>query len=147
MPNLNLTPEILAAALQGLEAQRAQVESHIAEVRRLLGARTPEPAAAAKAPKSKRKMSDAGRRRMAEAAKQRWAEHRRKAETATKGKEPAAATKTPRPKRKMSATGRKRIVEATRKRWAEYRRKRAEAAKSAGNPPVMRKAAQKKAAK
>ena len=39
MPEQNLTPEILTTALQGFEAQRAQVESHIAEVRRMLGAR------------------------------------------------------------------------------------------------------------
>jgi len=38
MPNLSLNPELLAAALQGLEAQRAQVESHIAAVQRMLGA-------------------------------------------------------------------------------------------------------------
>ena len=131
MPEQNLTPEILAAALQGLEAQRAQVESHIAQVRRMLGARArpQHPAAPAEAPQPKRGMSAAARKRMAAGQQRRWAEHRQKAEAATKAKEPAAATKTPRPRRKMSAAGRKRIVESTRRRWAEYRRKKAEAAK------------------
>ena len=96
MPEQNLTPEILSAALQGLEAQRARLESHIAEVRRLLGGRALEPAAAAKTPKPKRRMSAAGRRRMAEAAKKRWVEFRRKqVEAATKAKAPVAAAKTP----------------------------------------------------
>jgi colicin import membrane protein len=142
----NLTPEILAAALQGLEAQRAQVESHIAEVKRMLGGRAQPATAPAEAPKPKRKMSAAGRRRMAEAAKKRWAEHRRKAEAAAKAKEPAAAAKAPRSRRKMSAAGRKRIADATRKRWAQYRRKKAEAAKAKGRAAV-RKTAPRRAAK
>ena len=124
MPEQNLTPEILAAALQGLEAQRARLDAHIAEVRRLLGARTHEPAAAAKAPRPRRRLSTAALKRIVEAQKKRWAEfHRKKA---------AAAAKAPRLKRRMSAAARKRIVEANRKRWAEYRRKQAEAAKISG---------------
>ena len=142
----NLTPEILTAALQGLEAQKARLEAHIAEVTGLLGARPQEPAAAAKAPKPKRKMSAAGRRRMAAGQQRRWAAHRQKAEAATKAKEPAAAANTPRPKRKMSAAGRKRIVAATRKRWAEYHRRKAEAAKGAGKPAVIKKSSKKRAA-
>ena len=85
MPEQNLTPEILAAALQGLEAQWARLDAHLAEVRRMLGGRAQPATAPAEAPKRKRKMSAAGRRRMAEAAKKRWAEYRRKkAEAATK---------------------------------------------------------------
>ena len=127
MPEQNLTPEILTAALQGLEAQRARLDAQIADVQRMLGARPQKPAPAA-APKPKRKMSAAGRRRMAEAAKKRWAAQRHKAEAATKAKETTAAAKTPRPKRKISAAGRKRMVEGSQKRWAEYRRRKAEAA-------------------
>ena len=140
MPEQNLTPEILAAALQDLEAQRAQVESHIAQVRRLLGARPQQPAAAAKAPRPRRRLSTAALKRIVEAQKKRWAEYHRK-----RAKEPSAATRIRRPKRKMSAAGRKRIADATRKRWAEYRRKQAEAAKAKG-PAVVKKAAPKKVA-
>lgn len=123
VPEQNLTPEILTAALQGLEAQRARLDARIGAVRRMLGARTQEPAAAAKAARPRRKMSAAARSRIGAAAKKRWAEYNRNKSTAAK------AAKTPRPKRKMSAAARKRISGATRKRWPEYRRKKAEAAK------------------
>jgi hypothetical protein len=147
MPEQNLTPEILAAALQGLEAQRARLDAHIAEVRRLLGARTHEPAAAAKAPRPRRRLSTAALKRIVEAQRKRWADyHQKKAEDVKKAEEPAAATKTPRPKRKMSAAGRKRIADATRKRWAEYNRKKAEAAQKTEEPAAVKKAAPKKAA-
>ena len=129
MTELNLTPEILAAALQGLEAQRARLDAHIAEIRRLLGARPKQPTASPDVVRPKRKMSAAGRRRIAAATKKRWAEfHRKQAEAAKAAKKPAAAAKSPQPKRKMSAAGRKRIADATKKRWAEFRRKKAEAA-------------------
>ena len=129
MPEQNLTPEILAAALQGLEAQRARLDAHIAETRRLLGARPQQPTAPPDVVRPKRKMSAAGRKRIAAATKKRWAEfHQKQAEAAKTAKEPAAAAK---PKRKMSAAGRKRIADATRKRWAEFHRKKAEAAAKA----------------
>jgi hypothetical protein len=129
MPKPNLTPEVLNAALQGLEAQRARLDAHIAEVKRLLGARPQQPSAPAEAPKLKRKMSAAGRKRIAAATKKRWAEyHRKQAAAGQKVKQPAAAAKTSKPKRKLSAAALKHIVEAQRKRWAEYHRKRAEAA-------------------
>lgn len=83
MPEQHLNPEILAAALHGLEAQRARLDTPIAEVRRLLGARLQQPSAPSEAPRPKRKMSAAGRKRMAQAAKRRWAGfHRQKAEAA-----------------------------------------------------------------
>ena len=138
MPEQNLTPEILAAALQGLEAQRARLDAHIAAVRHLLGARTQEPAAAAKAARPRRRLSAAALKHIVEAQKKRWAEYHRK--------QAAAAAKTPRPKRKMSAAARKRISDATRKRWAEYRRKQAEAAAKAKGPAVVKKVAPKKVA-
>jgi hypothetical protein len=89
MPKPTLTPEILTAALQGLEARKAQVESAIAEVRRMLRARgRPEqPAAPAEDPKRKRRMSAAARKRISDATRKRWAEyHRKKAQAAKKGK-------------------------------------------------------------
>ena len=78
MPNPTLTPEILTAPLQGFEAQRARLDAHMAAVRRMLGARTQEPAAAGKAFKPKRRMSAAGRKRIGAAAKKRRAENHRK---------------------------------------------------------------------
>jgi hypothetical protein len=95
MPISNLTPELLAAALQGLEAQRARLDAHIAEVRRMLGARPQKPAPPPAARKPKRKMSAAGRKRIAEATRKRWAEYRRRqAETAGKARGRAAVRKT-----------------------------------------------------
>ena len=84
MPEQSLTPEILTAALQGLEAQKARLESQIAEVRRTLGARTQQPAAQDAAPKRKRKMSAAARKRIAAAQKARWAEYHQKRAAAEK---------------------------------------------------------------
>jgi len=94
MPEQNLTPEILAAALQGLEAQRVRLDAHIAEVRRLMGARPQQLTAQAEAPKPRRKMSAAGRKRISDATRKRWAEyHRKKAEAATLAKGPATGKK------------------------------------------------------
>ncbi len=91
MPKPNLSPEILTAALQGLEAQRARLESQIAVVKRTLGARAQQPTD----PKPKRKMSAAARKRIAEAQRKRWAEyHQKKTEATRNAKGPAAATKT-----------------------------------------------------
>ena len=84
MPRLNLNPEILTAALQGLEAQKARLESQIAEVRRMLRPRAQQPAAPASAPKPKRKLSAAARKRMAAAQKARWAEYHQKRAAAEK---------------------------------------------------------------
>ncbi|MBM3747838.1 MAG: hypothetical protein FJW34_18785 [Acidobacteria bacterium] len=73
---------LLTAALEGLEQQRREIEKHITEVRKMLGART---AARQTAPaaKPKRVLSAAGRRRIAEAQKRRWA--LAKAKTSKKG--------------------------------------------------------------
>jgi hypothetical protein len=154
MPKQNLNPEILAAALEGLEAQRARLDAHIAQTRRLLGTRPQEPAAAAETPRPKRKMSAAARKRISIATRKRWAEHHRKlAAAAQSSKPPAAVAKPPRRKRKMSAAARKRISDATRKRWAEYRRKKEEAQaapkKPAAKAPVKaaKRTAKKTAAK
>ena len=77
-----LAPDILAAALAGLEVQRARIDGQIAEVRALMGRRGPgRPPAAARsvsaatpAPKKKRrKLSPEGRARIIAATKKRWA--------------------------------------------------------------------------
>jgi hypothetical protein len=85
MPQQELSLELLTAALQGLEAQRDRIASHIAQVRRILGVRPRRPAAPPEAPKGRRSMSAAGRKRIAAAARKRWAEWRKqKAATAKK---------------------------------------------------------------
>ena len=75
-----LNPEILQAAIEGLELQRTRLDELIAQVRARLGKRGPgrPPKAAKKAStkptKKKRTISAAGRKRIAAAAKKRWAE-------------------------------------------------------------------------
>jgi hypothetical protein len=111
-----LTPDILKAALSGLEAQRQRIDGQINEVRRLLGSnpRTATQTAAPEAPsRPKRTMSAAARSRIAAAQRKRWAET--KATSA-----PAAPGKAVR-KRKLSAAGRKAIAEAAKRRWAALR--------------------------
>jgi hypothetical protein len=129
MPVQTLTPEILAAALQGLGAQRQRVESQIADVRRMLGG---GPAAVPGVRGPRRKRSAAVRRKMAEAQRRRWAA-RKEPQQAQAPAKAATAPAPPARKRKMSAAGRKAIIEATKKRWAEFRKaqKQAAAKKSA----------------
>ena len=104
MPKQNLNPEILAAALEGLEAQRARLDTHIAQTRRLLGTHSQEPAAAAETPRPKRKMSAAARKRISDATRKRWAEYRRKkAEAQAAPKKPAAKA----PRKAAKATAKK----------------------------------------
>lgn len=90
MPNIDIA--VLQAALQGLEAKRAQIEEQIAQVRAALSQKGRVPTVAA-APagsillpaKKRRRMSPEGRRRIAEATRRRWEEFRRaKAEAAAK---------------------------------------------------------------
>jgi len=142
MPNQKLSREILSAALVGLEAQREQVDSRIAEVRRMLRARpeataadgTPQ-AAAPKARRQRRGMSAAARRRIAEAQRKRWEAYHRAQQTPSTSKK-AAGKPAARAKRRISAAGRKAIADAARKRWAEFRKAAAKApakaAKKAG---------------
>ena len=121
MPQQKLSPQLLTAALEGLEAQKNQIDSHIAQVGRMLGVRPKGPAAPPEAPKRKRKISVAARKRIAVAQKKRWAEYR--------NQKAAAVKEAKAPRRKMSAAGRKRIAAATRKRWAEWRKNKAAAKK------------------
>jgi hypothetical protein len=110
-----LTPEILQAALIGLDAQRQRIDGQISEIRRLLGSnsRSAAPAATPEAPsRRKRTMSAAARARIGAAQRKRWAES--KAASA-----PAAPKKVW--KRKLSAAGRKAIAEAAKRRWAALR--------------------------
>ena len=134
MPTQTLSPEILAAALQGLESQRALIDTQIADVQRLLrngsGSAIAKPAslvttAADEAPRARRTMSASARRRIADAQKKRWAAFHQAEAAEKKPVAKATAVKPTAPeapvrKRKMSAAGRKRIIEATKKRWAAF---------------------------
>jgi len=102
MPTQKLTPEIIAAAVEGYEAQKARINQKIAELKALLAGDTPE-AATPEAPKPKRRLSAAGRRRIIEATKKRWAAVR----AAKAQQEKAATKKTARktPVKKAAAAG------------------------------------------
>ncbi len=111
------TPDILEAALSGLDAQRQRLETQIAEIRRLLDPRFrgATPPATPKAPTARKKwtMSAAGRARIAAAQRKRWAAQK-------------AVVAPPQPKkvgrkRRLSPAGRKAIIEATNRRWAAVR--------------------------
>ena len=125
MPQLKLSDDILAAALEGYEAQKNRVSAKIAEIRSILGGT----AAPSEGAKPKRKVSAAARRRMARAQKLRWKKIKQSAA-------PAQAA-TAKPKRRLSAGARKRIAAAQKKRWAAIKK----AAK-----PQPAKAKRKKAA-
>jgi peptidoglycan hydrolase CwlO-like protein len=84
--------EILEAALQGLEAQRARLDEQIAQVRSLMGRRAGRPSrsesaaaetanhtgAASSGGRKKRVLSPEARKRIAAAQKKRWAAFRKR---------------------------------------------------------------------
>jgi len=77
-----LSPEVLQAALEGLELQRSHLDEQIAWLRARLGAkrrgRPPKAAReAAKAARKKRTLSAAARKKISAAQKKRWAEFRK----------------------------------------------------------------------
>ena len=120
-----LSPDVLEAALQGLEAQRKRIGDQIAQVRHMLGTSTRPTAGRELVASRKRTMSAAARHRIAAAQKKRWQEFRKRSQQVpTK----ASSAKSPLRKHKLSAAGRKAIAEAARKRWAAVR-----AAKEAQN--------------
>ena len=140
MPIGRLTPELIAAAIEGFEAQKTRIDGTISELRSLLPGGRPEAAAMLEAPKRKRrKMSAAARKRIGEAQRKRWAE-------AKKSTEPAPQ-EAPKPKRKLSAAGRKRIIAATKKRWAAVRAAKAQQEKAAAKKTAAKKTAKRTAAK
>ena len=115
--------DLLAAALVGYQAQLAEVEGKVAEIRAQLGGRRiPASTDGSSASKPKRNMSAAGKARIIAALKKRWAAFHKEHGT------DAPAKKSRGGKRKMTAAGRKAIAEATRKRWAAYRAAKAKAA-------------------
>jgi hypothetical protein len=135
MPTQKLTAEILAAAIEGFEAQKRRIDERIAEVREMLDGGHSKAAATPEVLKGKRrKMSAAARKRIGDAQRKRWAE--------SKGTVQAVApSEGPKRKRKLSAAGKRAIVEATKKRWAAFH-----AAKAAAKPVLTKKSAAKKTA-
>lgn len=77
----SLDPEILAAALEGLQQKAQRLDEQIAAVRILMGQpRRGRPKAEASSPAKPRKrrtLSVEARKRIAEAQKKRWAEYRK----------------------------------------------------------------------
>jgi hypothetical protein len=86
MAKLTAAPsrEILAAALQGLEAQREKLDEQISQVRSLMGGRRGRPANASadrstgeQTGRKKRVLSAGARKRIAAAQKRRWTAFRK----------------------------------------------------------------------
>jgi hypothetical protein len=104
-----LTAQIIEAAIKGYQAQKAEIDSQIAELRSMLPGGLTSPAATpSETGRPRKKFSAASRRKMAAAQKARWA-----------GIKEAEAPEVAKPKkRKMSAAGRRAISIATKKRWA-----------------------------
>src|SRR5581483_2213910 len=108
---MNMSAEVLTAAITGFEVQKRRIDEQISELRQALKGLGGE---SAEAPaKGKRVMSAAGRKAIAEAQRRRWA--------ASKQGVKAAAAPAPRAKRKLSKEGRAAIVAALKKRWAAKR--------------------------
>jgi len=147
MPTPRLTPEILSAAIDGFEAQKAQIDIQIAELRAMLpGAAKPTVADAPAVPARKRKkFSAATRLRMKQAQQLRWARIKGEAEPAA----PPAPPKTEKPKakRQISPEGIARIIAATKKRWAAKRAAEKASAKKAPTKTAGSTKATKKTAR
>jgi hypothetical protein len=132
--SIKLSPEIIHAAIEGLESQKLRLDSQISELRAMLNGTQPK-AVAELREGTRRKVSAAARKRMAEGQRKRWA--------AAKGGSAVAKSEPIKPKRKLSAAGRAAIVAALKKRWAY---KRATAEKLAPKKVPQKKVAARKAA-
>jgi hypothetical protein len=134
-----LTSEILAAAIEGFEAQKKKIDDKIAEIRQMLGGSPTEPSVTLEAPVGKRKkFSASARKRMKEAQRLRWAKIKDETQPPSPGT-PVA----PKAKRTISADGLNRIAAAQRERWAV---KKAAEAQRPAKKAVVKKTAVKKAA-
>ena len=116
------TQEIIEAAIEGLEAQKQQIDNRIAELRGMLNGASSQSTSADQSQR-RRTMSATARERIAEAQRKRWAAKKAGSERA------AAPSATKAAKRHISPAGRRRIIEATKKRWAAFRAAQKRAAK------------------
>ena len=132
-----LTPEIIAAAIEGFESQKRHLDAQISELRAMLDGGQPRTAAPSERG-TRRRMSAAGRRRIAEAQRQRWA--------AANAKAVSAKSEPTRPSRRLSAAGRAAIVAALKKRWALKRAAEQKSQPLATNKRATRKAVVRRAA-
>ena len=140
MPTQKLTHEIIAAAIEGFEAQKKRIDGQIADLRSILIGGTTEAAAAPEdAPRKRGKFSDATKLKMKQAQQRRWARIKGESEPAT----PVVASD--KPKRPMSEAGRQAIAEASRKRWAAQKANKETPERSATKKATRKKAAAKKA--
>src|ERR1017187_8362549 len=138
MPTQKLTPEIIAAAIDGFEAQKARIDVQISGLKAMLSGGSNEPAATSEVPTGKRKVSASARRTMALAQKARWAKIRGESEPTQ-----AAALPT-KPKRKLSAAAKARLVANLKKARAAKAAKAKIAVKKAA--PARKKTTAKKTA-
>jgi hypothetical protein len=131
---MTLTAELLAAALEGFEAQKNRINTRIEEIRRTLKGGSTEPVAQSETERPKRKRSAAVRRRMKIAQQLRWKNIKENVEPLR----PAATSEPTKPKRKISASARRKMALAQKARWA--------AVKEASEPQraVVKKTAAKK---
>jgi hypothetical protein len=108
-----LTPQIITAAIYGLEAQKVLLDSQIAELRGMLDGSSTRPAAEQSEPgkRKRKKFSLAARKKMAAAQRARW----------KKIKQSSEPSQAKRKRRKMSAAGKAAIAAAVKKRWAAVR--------------------------
>ena len=113
MTPIQLTADILNAALVGFEAQKNLIDAKIAELKQHLNDHS-APAPTPDTLKPKKKRSAAVRRNMARAQKARWEKLKQKSE-------PPQTVTVKHQKRRMSAAGRKAISAASKKRWAAVR--------------------------
>ena len=140
MPTQKLTNEIIAAAIEGFEAQKKRIDGQIADLRSILIGGTTEAAATPEdAPRKRGKFSDATKLKMKEAQQRRWARIKGESEPAT----PVVAPD--KPKRQMSEAGRQAIAEASRKRWAAQKANKETPERSATKKATRKKVAAKKA--
>ena len=71
MPTPKLTNEIIAAAVEGYEAQKIRIDGKIAELRAMLAGGSPEGAATSEVPAMKRKKRSE-ERRVGKECRSRW---------------------------------------------------------------------------
>ena len=120
------TTEILAAAIEGFQAQKRRLDAQIAELRQLMAGSSPEPAATPEPARKRRKMSASARQRIADAQRKRWAVVKKESGVVAKTAEACCQESETETERGGPA---KRIIAATKKRWAAVRAAASKAAK------------------
>lgn len=113
--------EILAAAIEGLEAKKDAIGAQIRRVRQMMTGESSK--STTETARGRRTMSPAARKRLSDLMRKRWATARKSGVSVNA---PASANT---PKRRLSLEGRRRIIEATKKRWAAIQKSHAKASK------------------